>query len=198
MITLVDITFDAYCLLSPTKIVSRFRKTQNWGWRRPLGALKNRNPVSAETSWELNFGSKTSPTNVKLDLSPFKVSCFHVFESSSHDPKILKTTPGIDSAFKCRGCISLFQQSQTNSSSHPKDFLSKSNFYLYFLPLSITVDIRFGICIKFWSIWKKRLSKTDRFYQFYMALRLADLSTCSVWKKNFLSLGYSGCISAKI
>ena len=90
IITLVDITFDAYCLLSPTKIVSRFRKTQNWGWRRPPGALKNRNPTSAETSWGLNFASKTSPTNVKLDLSPFKVSCFHIFESPSHDPKYWK------------------------------------------------------------------------------------------------------------
>ena len=171
--TPVKFSLHAKCLLSPSKIVLRFRNRPNWGWRRPLWALKNRKPNHAGTLPELKFSFKITPSLPKMELLPLKVSVFQIFGSPSRDPQILKPTPGIDSASKSRGYISFFQHSQTNPSCIWHDFLPKFEIstHLYF-PLYKS-DFRIWFSIKFWSISKKNSSKTHNFSRF--------CSTFPVW-----------------
>ena len=80
------------CFLSASKNRTSFRNGANWGWRRPLQALKNRISTSGREFSDSKIGFVCTPTLWDIKLFAFKVGCFHHSQIAITPPSYAETS----------------------------------------------------------------------------------------------------------
>ena len=80
------------CFLSASKNTTSFRNGANWGWRRPLQALKNRISTSGREFSDSKIGFICTPTLSDIKLFAFKVGCFHRSQIAITPPSYAETS----------------------------------------------------------------------------------------------------------